>query len=45
MLEEKYGEAKAMEMVNNIVSSTVTFTRDDQKVYDVHAQILKLLAE
>ena len=45
MLEEKYGEAKAMEMVNNIVTSTVTFTRDDQKVYDVHAQILKLLAE
>ena len=45
MLEEKYGEAKAMEMVENIVTSTVTFTRDDQKIYNVHAQILKLLEE
>ncbi len=43
MLEEKYGEAKAMEMVENIVTSTVTFTRDDDKVYNVHAEILRLL--
>ncbi len=45
MLEETYGEAKAMEMVNNIVTSTVTFTRDDDKIYNVHAEILRLLEE
>ena len=43
MIEEKYGEAKAQELVANIVTSTVTFTRDDNKLYDVHAELLKLL--
>ncbi len=45
MLEEKYGEDMAMELVQNIVTSVVTFTREDDKVYDVHAHLLQLLAE
>ncbi len=45
MLEEKYGEDKATELVENIVTSVVTFTRDDDKVYDVHAHLLQLLEE
>ncbi len=45
MLEEKYGEAVAMELVQNIVTSVVTFTRDDDKLYDVRTHLLQLLAE
>ncbi len=45
MLEEKYGEDVAMELVENIVTSVVTFTRDDDRIYDVHAHLLQLLAE
>ncbi len=45
MLEKKYGEDVAMELVENIVTSVVTFTRDDDKVYDVHAHLLQLLAK
>ncbi len=45
MLEEKYGETVADELVQNIVTSVVTFTRDDDKLYDVHAHLLQLLAE
>ncbi len=45
MLEEKYGEDMAMELVQNIVTSVVSFSRDDDKLYDVHAHLLQLLAE
>ena len=45
MLEEALGEDKAMEIVENVVTSTVTFTRDDDKVYNTHAALLKLLEE
>ncbi len=45
MLEEKYGEDVAMELVQNITTSVVTFTRDDDKIYDVHAHLLQLLAD
>ena len=45
MIEQYYGEAKANELVANIVTSTVTFTRDDDKIYSVHAEILRLLEE
>ncbi len=45
MIEDKYGEAKAMEIVENIVQSVVNFSRNDQDIYNVHAQILKLLEQ
>ncbi len=45
MLEAKYGEDISMELVQNIVTSVVTFTRDDDKIYDVHAHLLQLLAD
>ena len=45
MLEEYVGEAKAQELVSTIVTSTVSFTRDDDIIYDTHAQLLKLLEE
>ncbi len=35
---------KVMELVENVVTSTVTFSRDDDKIYDVHARLLQLLA-
>ena len=43
MLEDKYDEATAMALVENLVTSTVTFTKDDDKVYNVHAKLLQLL--
>ncbi len=45
MLEEKYGEDVAMELTQNIVTSVVTFTRDDDKIYNVRAHLLQMLAE
>lgn len=43
MIEEKYGEAKAHELVSKIVTSTVTYTRDDDRIYNVHVELLQLL--
>ncbi len=43
MLESAVGKDAADAIVNEIVTSTVTFTRDDDKVYDVHANLLKQL--
>ena len=45
MLEEAYGAEYTDELVNHIVTSTVTFTRDDDVVYYAHAYMLRALEE
>lgn len=45
MLKDAKGEAYTDELVSHIVTSTVTFTRDDDKVYNAHAFLLKTLEE
>ena len=45
MLEEAKGEAYTDELVSHIVTSTVTFTRDDDAVYNVRSYLLRMLEE
>ncbi|MBE6598213.1 MAG: DUF4091 domain-containing protein [Ruminococcaceae bacterium] len=45
MLEEAYGEEYTDELVSHIVTSTVTFTRDDDMVYNVHSYLMRALEE
>ncbi|MBR5124455.1 MAG: DUF4091 domain-containing protein, partial [Clostridia bacterium] len=45
MLEEAYGAEYTDELVSHIVTSTVTFTRDDDVVYYAHAYMLRALEE
>ena len=45
MLEDALGEEYTDELVSHIVTSTVTYTRDDDAVYNVHAYLLRALEE
>ena len=45
MLEEGMGKDYADELVRHIVTSTITFTRDDDVVYNVHSYLLRMLAD
>ena len=45
MLEAAKGEAFTDELVHHIVTSTITFTRDDDVVYNVHSYLLRALEE
>ena len=45
MLEEAKGEAYTDELVHHIVTSTITFTRDDDEIYNVHSYLLRALEE
>ena len=45
MLEEALGAEYANELVSHIVTSSVTFTRNDDVVYNVHAHLLRALEE
>ena len=45
MLEEANGKAYTDELVSHIVTSTVTFTRDDDAVYNVRSYLLRALEE
>ena len=44
MLEEAKGEDYAKELTHHIVTSTITFTEDDDTVYNVHSYLLRALA-
>ena len=44
MLEEARGEDYAKELTHHIVTSTITFTEDDDVVYNVHSYLLRALA-
>ena len=43
MLEEAMGEAYTDELVHHIVTSTITFTQDDDVIYSVHSYLLRAL--
>ena len=45
MLEEALGAELTDELVSHLVTSSVTFTRDDDEVYNVHSYLLRLLEE
>ena len=45
MLEEAMGKSYTDELVRHIVTSTITFTRDDDVVYNVHSYLLRALEE
>ena len=45
MLEEAMGEAYTDELVHHIVTSTITFTEDDDTVYNVHSYLLRALEQ
>ena len=45
MLEESNGNEYTDELVSHIVTSTVTFTRDDDAVYNVRSYLLRALEE
>jgi hypothetical protein len=45
MLEDALGEEYTDELVSHIVTSTVTYTRDDDAVYNVHSYLLRALEE
>ena len=45
MLEEVMGEAYTDELVSHIVTSTVTFTQDDDVLYNVRSFLLRALSE
>ena len=45
MLEEQKGEAFTDELVSHVVTSTVTFTRDDDGIYAVRSFLLRTLEE
>lgn len=44
MLEQQKGEDYAKELTHHIVTSTITFTEDDDVVYNVHSYLLRALA-
>ncbi len=43
MLEAAKGEAYTDELVSHIVTSTLTYTRDDDVIYNVHSYLLRAL--
>ena len=43
MLEEAMGEAYTDELVHHIVTSTITFTQNDDVIYSVHSYLLRAL--
>lgn len=43
MLEEAMGTDYADELVHHIVTSTITFTQDDDTIYSVHSYLLRAL--
>ncbi len=43
MLEAAKGQAYTDELVHHIVTSTITFNRDDQQIYNVHSYLLRAL--
>ena len=43
MLEEAMGEAYTDEVVHHIVTSTITFTQNDDVIYNVHSYLLRAL--
>ena len=43
MLEEAMGEAYTDELVHHIATSTITFTQDDDVIYNVHSYLLRAL--
>jgi len=43
MLEQAKGEAYTHELISHIVTSTLTFTKDDDVVYNVHSYLLRVL--
>ncbi len=45
MLEEAKGEDFTNELVSHITTSTLTYTRDDDTVYNVHSYLLRVLEE
>jgi hypothetical protein len=45
MLEDMKGAAYADELVSHITTSTVTFTEDDDVVYNVHSYLLRALEQ
>lgn len=45
MLKEVKGDAYTDEVVHHITTSTVTYTKDDDVVYNVHAYLLRALTE
>ena len=45
MLEEALGAEYADDLVSHIVTSSVTYTRNDDVVYNVHAHLLRALEE
>lgn len=45
MLEQSKGADYTDELVSHITTSTLTFTRDDDVVYNVHAYLLRVLEE
>lgn len=45
MLEQAKGADYTDELVSHITTSTLTFTRDDDVVYNVHAYLLRVLEE
>ena len=45
MLEELKGEAYASELASHISTSTLSYTRDDDVVYNVHSYLLRALEE
>ena len=45
LLEQSKGADYTDELVSHITTSTLTFTRDDDVVYNVHAYLLRVLEE
>ena len=45
MLNETNGQEYTDELVSHIVTSTVTFTRDDDAIYNVRSYLLRVLEE
>ena len=43
MLEEAMGSDYTDELVHHVVTSTITFTRDDDVIYNVHSYLLRAL--
>ena len=45
MLEETKGADYTDELVSHITTSTLSFTRDDDEIYNVHAYLLRVLEQ
>ncbi|MBQ9780461.1 MAG: DUF4091 domain-containing protein [Clostridia bacterium] len=45
MLEEAMGEAYTHELVSHVTTSTLSYTRDDDVIYNVHSYLLRALEE